>query len=166
MNVTFACPHCREPNRLNVTRDDVELKCVHCHGELPTPKDAWMGAKLRKCLACHCDELFTRKDFPQRLGVATVVIGFAGFLVAQYFYQFWIAYGFLFATLGIDLLLYVLMGEALVCYRCDAHYRGLDETGGHGAFDLETHERYRQIAAREEEAGVTASIPIEAAKRS
>lgn len=162
MNVTFACPHCREPNRLPCTRDQQVLTCAHCHEDSPSPRDAWSGVKLRQCLVCHCDDLFTRKDFPQKLGVATVVIGFAGFLIAHYYYQLWIAYGFLFATAAIDLLLYLSMGEALVCYRCDAHYRGLDETGGHGGFDLETHERYRQVAAREKEVELTATAASEA----
>lgn len=157
MNVTFACPQCREPSRLTITPDSPPLVCAHCQEEIPAPREAWLGSKLRKCLACHCDDLFTRKDFPQLLGVATVVIGFVGFFVAHYYYMLWLAYGFLFATAAIDLLLYLSMGEALVCYRCDAHYRGLDDAGGHGGFDLETHERYRQIAARQKEAGIEAT---------
>ena len=40
------------------------------------------------------------------------------------------------------------MGESLTCYRCHAQYRGFEEIERHGGFDLETHERYRQMAAR------------------
>ena len=40
------------------------------------------------------------------------------------------------------------MGESLTCYRCGAQYRGFEEIEIHGGFDLETHERYRQLAAR------------------
>ena len=40
------------------------------------------------------------------------------------------------------------MGESLTCYRCHAQYRGTHEIERHGGFDLETHERYRQMAAR------------------
>ena len=163
MNVTFACPECREPNRLTVTPELQHLTCAHCSEEIPAPSDAWVGPKLRKCLACHCDDLFTRKDFPQILGVATVIVGFVGFIVAHYYYMLFLAYGFLLATAAIDLLLYLCMGEALVCYRCAAHYRGLDEAGGHGGFDLETHERYRQISARQEEAGLTGATSRETA---
>ncbi len=160
MNVTFACPNCREPNRAFIECDDAPLKCAHCQESSAVPKDAWIGPKLRKCLVCHCDDLFTRKDFPQRLGVALVVIGFVGFVVAHYYYMVALAYGFLLGTAAIDLLLYLCVGEALVCYRCDAHYRVLDEAGGHGGFDLETHERYRQIAARQKQAGIEASAPV------
>ena len=49
-----------------------------------------------------------------------------------------------------DLALYALVGNALMCYRCGAQYRNVDEIEQHGAFELETHERYRQMAARME----------------
>ena len=41
-----------------------------------------------------------------------------------------------------------LVGDALMCYRCQAQYRGVAEMDSHGAFDLETHERHRQLNAR------------------
>ena len=161
MNVTFSCPHCREPNRANVGRETMQLTCAHCDRESPVPHNAWSDTKLLRCLVCHCDDLFARKDFPQRLGIALVVIGFVGFLVSHYFDQTTLAFGFLFVTAGIDLLLYMLMGEAVVCYRCNAHYRGLEQSTPHGGFDLETHERYRQLEARQKELGASASLPAE-----
>ena len=42
------------------------------------------------------------------------------------------------------------MGESLTCYRCHAQYRGFEEIERHGGFNLETHERYRQMAAQNE----------------
>jgi hypothetical protein len=59
-------------------------------------------------------------------------------------------FAILFATALADLLLYFVVGEALMCYRCDALYRGVEEMDSHGPFDLETHEKYRQLAARME----------------
>jgi len=106
------------------------------------------GDHLNQCLVCGSRELFVRKDFPQRLGLLLVVVGFVASSVAWFYYQIVLAFGILFLTAGIDVVLYVLMGEALVCYRCEAHYRQVGDLGGHAAFDLETHERYRQIAAR------------------
>jgi hypothetical protein len=40
------------------------------------------------------------------------------------------------------------VGDSLVCYRCQAEYRQLPSLAEHGPFRLETHERYRQQAAR------------------
>jgi hypothetical protein len=54
----------------------------------------------------------------------------------------------LLATALADLALFHLMGNVLVCYRCGAHYRGVEAMEAHGGFNLETHERYRQEAAR------------------
>ncbi|REJ67006.1 MAG: hypothetical protein DWQ31_12730 [Planctomycetota bacterium] len=151
MNVTFACSHCGKPNRLAISPESTNLICDHCGASTPAPADAWSDAKLQRCLACHCDDLFVRKDFPQRLGIALVVIGFVGFLVSHYYYEKVLAFGFLFGTAAIDVLLYLVMGEAVVCYRCDAHYRGLDDSESRAGFDLETHERYRQIEARKKQ---------------
>jgi hypothetical protein len=47
-----------------------------------------------------------------------------------------------------DLALFALVGNALMCYRCGAQYRGTAEMDAHGQFNLETHEKYRQLAAR------------------
>ena len=57
-------------------------------------------------------------------------------------------FAILFATALADVLLYALVGDALMCYRCDALYRGVEEMEIHGSFNLETHEKYRQQAAR------------------
>jgi len=57
-------------------------------------------------------------------------------------------FGILFATALIDVVLYLVVPDALMCYRCGATYRLGSGTGGHGPFNLETHERYRQQAAR------------------
>jgi hypothetical protein len=54
-------------------------------------------------------------------------------------------------------VLYVAMGESLTCYRCHAQYRGFANMERHGGFDLETHERYRQLAARMKESNTTSS---------
>ena len=89
-----------------------------------------------------------RKDFPQRLGVLLVVIGVVGSSIAWYFGRIYWTFGILFATALADVLLYLLVGDALMCYRCGAQYRGAEDMESHGGFDLETHEKYRQLAAR------------------
>jgi hypothetical protein len=77
-----------------------------------------------------------------------VVIGFIGSSIAWANYQVGLSFAILFVTALIDLGLYIVMGESLTCYRCHAQYRGFEENPVHTGFDLETHERYRQMAAR------------------
>ena len=52
------------------------------------------------------------------------------------------------AFAAADLLLFVLLKEVLVCYRCGARYREAATATEVPAFNLETAERYRQEAAR------------------
>jgi len=112
------------------------------------PQGAIADGRVRRCVVCPSTELFVRKDFPQRLGVAIVVLGFAASCVSWHYYHLYLTFGILFATALVDVVLYVLMGESLTCYRCSAEYRGLEGLDQHGAFDLSIHERYRQQAAR------------------
>jgi uncharacterized protein YecT (DUF1311 family) len=59
-----------------------------------------------------------------------------------------IAIGILMAFALADMVLFSLMSDALVCYRCHARYRGAVIGKDHPKFDLELNERYRQEAAR------------------
>lgn len=162
MRITYACPACDA----TVTHDRVEtrpqLDCPHCAATLAVPPEAitWVAAdgtpvaqgtgrvRLRRCVVCPSTELFARKDFPQRLGVAIVVAGFAASCVTWSQYLLVPTFAILFGTALLDVLLYLLMPECLTCYRCAARYRGDGVADDHGGFDLETHEKHRQQRAR------------------
>lgn len=148
MNVSFACPRCERSNHLAWEPGRPTLACEHCRQEVHPPAEAFQDGHLRRCLVCPSTELFVRKDFPQRLGVTIVVLGLAASCIPWYYSRPVWTFAVLFATAACDLVLYLLMGSALTCYRCGAQYRGLDERDQHAGFDLATHERYRQQAAR------------------
>jgi hypothetical protein len=57
----------------------------------------------------------------------------------------------LLGSAAFDGLLYLWVKDVVVCYRCEAHYRGLAATGGYPPFDLGVAERYRQERLRREE---------------
>jgi hypothetical protein len=121
------------------------------------PGGAVSDERIERCLVCPSTDLFARKDFPQRLGVALVVLGFIASSIAWANYQVVWTFAILFMTALVDLVLYLVMGESLTCYRCQAQYRGAHEIERHGGFDLETHERYRQLAARTKELAAKAA---------
>jgi len=152
MNVTARCPHCGATSHREFAAEARALTCPDCGTAEAIPDDALDGTRIQRCLVCPSTELYVRKDFPQQLGVGIVVVGFALSCVAYSYYYFTIAFAILFATALIDLVLYLLMGNSLICYRCQAEYRGVELTDVHGAFDLAIHERYRQQAARLAEA--------------
>lgn len=148
MNVTFACPNCGRTVRRHFTESTDRLECPECGKGVEVEADAVAGDVVRKCLVCPSRDLFVRKDFPQRLGVALVAVGVVGSSIAWYHADLWWTFGILFATALADVLLFLFVGDALMCYRCEAQYRGVSDMESHGQFELETHEKYRQLAAR------------------
>ena len=151
MNVTYRCPACEKTTRATFAAASAAIACPHCAQEIKIPPGAVDGDRIERCLVCPSTDLFSRKDFPQRVGVALVVLGFIGSSIAWYNYQVFWTFAILFLTAFVDLVLYLVMGESLTCYRCHAQYRGTHEIERHGGFNLETHERYRQMAARMKE---------------
>jgi hypothetical protein len=148
MNITFTCPHCSHDVRLDVPGDSGELVCPDCHQAIPLPAGAIDRSRLKRCLVCPSVDLFVRKDFPQRLGVGLVLVGVIGSSIAWGYGWPIATFAVLFATALLDVILYMIVPNALMCYRCGAQYRqvvGLDE---HEAFDLEVHERHRQAKHR------------------
>ena len=91
MLITYACPSCGSTVAVDGVESAAAIVCPRCAAPVEVPSGAvvWVGPggepvdsgagepRLRRCLVCPCTELFTRKDFPQRLGVGIVVAGFA-----------------------------------------------------------------------------------------
>ncbi len=156
MNVIFACPQCERSTRAEFSPESDSITCEHCRLILDIPEDTFVDGRLRHCLACPSADLFLRKDFPPRLGVTITVVGFLFASIAWYQHHALATYTILFATALGDFVLYLVLGDALSCYRCGAHYRGVDDLQQYGTFRLETHERYRQQAARMAQASAPA----------
>jgi hypothetical protein len=148
MNVAYLCPACQASVRADFSADSIQLSCPQCAQRVKIPEKSVEGERINRCLVCPSTDLFARKDFPQRVGVALVGLGFVGSCIAWANYQVFWTFAILFLMALIDFILYLVMGESLTCYRCQAQYRGTDEIERHGGFDLETHERYRQMVAR------------------
>jgi hypothetical protein len=148
MNVTFACPRCENPSRAELESAADALSCPNCETSIAIPPGAIGRENLERCLICPSRDLYLRKDFPQRLGVLIVVLGFAASTVTwAYSRPIW-TFAILFATALVDVVLYLVMPSALVCYHCGAQYRNLPTGAGYPGFELEIHERYRQQAIR------------------
>ena len=102
------------------------------------------GEVLTTCPACGCRDLFVRQDFPQKLGLAVVVVAAVAFLVlaarpATFYLGVWV----LVAAAAVDLLLYGFRPKVTVCYRCRAEFRGRPPNPDHGPFELAVAEKYR-----------------------
>jgi hypothetical protein len=134
--------------RTEVVPADRAIGCPSCQRSTAIPDDAFDGEALQRCLVCPSTDLFVRKDFPQRLGVAIVIVGIVGSSIAWGYTWIVATFAILFATALVDVVLYLVVPDALMCYRCGAQYRMAPGMSRHGAFNLETHERHRQQVSR------------------
>jgi cell division protein FtsW (lipid II flippase) len=99
---------------------------------------------LTQCPHCGCRELFVRKDFPQKLGLAIVIVAAVAFIVlAASRTTFWIGALVLVAAVVVDLVLYLFVPRITVCYRCRAEFRDVPVNPEHEGYDLAVGEKYR-----------------------
>jgi len=148
MRILFQCPACERSRLADVGPQTTVLECQNCQWERPVRTADLESGLPRRCLVCGCDDLWRQKDFPQRLGLAMVALGAVLSTIAWAYYEPAIALGILLAFALADMVLFVVMKDVLVCYRCHARYRDAVLTEDHPRFNLETAERYRQEAAR------------------
>jgi hypothetical protein len=107
---------------------------------------------LARCAACGNHELYKKKDFPHSLGMAILIVALVLSTVTYYAYEKWWTWSFLIGSALIDGALYLVVGDVVVCYRCEAHHRGTLTTDAHQPFEITIGERYRQDRMRLERA--------------
>ena len=114
-----------------------------CRSKLEMP-DRPPVQPLNVCPACGCRDLFIRKDFPQKTGLAVVVIAAVAFLaLAARRGTFYLGVWVLLAAVAVDALLYAFVPKITTCYRCRADFRGRPLNPAHGPFELAVAEKYR-----------------------
>lgn len=148
MRVIYNCPSCQQTNQATVSETTDQLTCTNCQWTRPVSSSTEQRTHPTTCLACGCGDLWRRKNFPQQLGVAIVVLAA---IISTIFWAkhepVW-AIGTLMAAAAFDMLLFAFMPDVLVCYRCGARYLRFDPAGGTPVFNLEMAERHRQEKIR------------------
>jgi hypothetical protein len=146
----FHCPACGQHNRTGDLSSAGEVACAHCDWSRPIAADQ---AAPTQCAVCGNSDLWRQKDFPQSLGLALVAAGAVLSSIAWYFHWPQTALGLLMAFALADMVVFLLMPDVLVCYRCKARHRAVaSSTAEHPGFSHETAERYRQEELRRREA--------------
>jgi len=147
MQLVYHCPTC---NLLHIAQAGAahrDLSCS-CGWQRDIPEAHLEGERPLRCLCCGNEDLWRQKDFPQGVGLLLVATGAT---LSTIFYwnmnPVW-AIGVLLVFAALDMALYFLMPDVLVCYRCKARHRRASIGEQHPYFDLETNERYRQEALR------------------
>jgi hypothetical protein len=131
--ISFACPSCGAETSVGLTASGVCGPCGKAFSLALSPAVA-SGGPVDRCPACSGVEIYVQRDFNQKAGLAVVVIGS---ILAPFTH-----YLSLVAAAVLDALLYLLLPEIAVCYRCLAHFRGFPRNPTHKPYDLHTAEQY------------------------
>jgi hypothetical protein len=151
VNIRFACPACDAPGSADLP-GPAEWHCLACGHPLRLPP-ATDGGALTSCAVCGNHELYRKKDFPHGLGMTLLGLACLGWMLANWLYHQWLAWVILGGSAALDLVLYLWVGDVVVCYRCNAHHRGFAPNPEHRPHELATAERYRQERIRREQFG-------------
>ena len=149
MKIRILCPAC-ETAACTLEPGAASWQCPACDHLVavasPTPDPA-----LPACAACGCTDLYRKKDFPQTLGMTILLAALAGSTISWLYYDWWLTWAILIGSAAFDGILYLLVKDVVVCYRCDGEHRGvLVDPERHTPFELTTYERYRQEKLRKE----------------
>jgi hypothetical protein len=132
--IAFTCPFC---GREATSGPDGRGRCAHCGGEtaLELSPALLAGEPVDLCPRCQGELMYVQRDFNQRAGLAIVIVGAALAPFTPY-------YASLFVAAAVDAVLYLLLPEITICYRCGTHFRGFPRNPKHQAFDLHLAEQY------------------------
>jgi len=132
--IAFPCPRCGQEALAGL---DGRGRCRSCGEEAtlaisPTTRESRV---VDACPACGSALLYVQRDFNQKAGLTIVVVGAVLAPFTPY-------YSSLIVAALVDALLFALLPEITVCYRCHAHFRGFARNPRHQAFDLHVAEQY------------------------
>ena len=135
-SVHFLCPKC-EQRVARATGEEARV-CEHCgHAtHVVAPPE---HAIIERCAACEHDQLYFQKDFNRTTGVVLVAIG-----------AVFVPWTWGLSLLGVTILDYVvwrMVKDVIVCYRCQAVHRGYPPSPTLKPFDLVIHDRHVYGAA-------------------
>ena len=150
MKICFACPNCQAPQTLeNPATPDWQCSVCGQTRNL-TPPDLSTGKPIEHCVACSNHQLYRQKNFPQWLGLSILAVACASFFILQGLYMPRPAWIILLGSALFDGIMYLLVGDVIVCYRCQAKHYGLPRSKSYDPFELAIAEKYRQERLRRE----------------
>jgi hypothetical protein len=155
MQLSYQCPACGHANYSDELHPGSSLTCRSCAwsrhvSDTVEPAGGCARADLcsTHCLVCGNHDLWRQKDFPQGLGLALVALGAVLSSIAWYFHWPKTALGILMAFALADMVVFAVMPDVLVCYRCRARHHRARPPADHPGFNHELAERYRQEQLR------------------
>jgi hypothetical protein len=141
--ISFRCPHCRAQLEFDDLSHD-QSPCPLCGETIGLRITAPMRQRntVDRCAVCDCHKVYVQKDFNRTLGVAIFVAGAVISLVLYGFNRVWQAFAVLLGCAAADAVLYKVLPEVTICYRCHAQYRQFTPDPANRAFELGLAEKF------------------------
>ena len=133
MEITLTCPKCNSAVELPDKKQNL-VTCQICSHKLPveTTPELISGLVL-KCPCCSGRDFYRQKDFNRKIGVLL--------FVAAAILSIW-TYGISFIVLYLfDFLLFKKLRDIVICYKCQAVFRGARNVHDIPPFDHQTNDR-------------------------
>lgn len=139
MRILAKCPKCNVSLPVRASSAPKAIACGVCGWRMPLSFTEALrsDSEVDRCPVCAGADFYSRKDFDPTIGLTVVVVAAA---ISGGFYAFGmdlVAYAILGGAVLIDVVVYWLLGDVTVCYRCHSEFRGKYRRTA-GAFDLHT----------------------------
>lgn len=149
LQIIYQCPRCQVRAVSRPEKGSGLISCAQCGWERDEGSADFQDGRLCRCRICGCSDLWRQKDFPPALGLTFVALGILFSSIAWAWHRPLTAIAVLMGFAVLDLVLFTVMPDMLVCYRCRARHRRSDPGEQHPGFNLEIAERYRQQTLRQ-----------------
>ncbi|MEE9217711.1 MAG: hypothetical protein V3U98_01445 [Acidobacteriota bacterium] len=128
-SIDTLCPKCDQ--RLLLQPGAPTPECPHCRQPFPARAPAPPPeSPLPACSVCGGSAFYLQKDFNQNLGCLIFLVGA---VLAPFTHYLSLLIG-----LALDLVLYLALPYATVCYTCRSIFRGYPRNPDHGVYDPNT----------------------------
>jgi hypothetical protein len=150
VNLRVSCPQCEASSHVAAPLP-ASWACPACEHEIPIRVTAvGAGEALPHCATCKCEQVYRQKNFPQWLGLTILAVACAAFFILQGLYEPRIAWVILLGSAAFDGILYLFVGDVIICYRCHTRHYGVPRHRSYQPFELAIAEKYRQERLRRE----------------
>jgi len=149
VRISFLCPHCRHELHFSDLSEN-ESACPVCARSIRLRITERMRRDnvVDRCAICDCNKVYVQKDFNRTLGVSIFAMGAMLFLLCAWKNRLvegtlvWAAF------VAADGLLYKVLPDVTICYKCHSQYRGVTSNPDNQAFELGLAEKYDPLDRR------------------
>jgi len=143
VRIRFLCPKCQTEQEItDVTHD--ETKCSSCQHliQLSIRDRMRKENQVDHCVICDCHKVYVQKDFNRTIGMTIFCVGVAISLVLFGMNLVWQSMAVLLGCALLDTLLYRLLPDVTICYKCHTQFRDYSPNPDNMPFELGLAEKF------------------------